>query len=610
MKAGKTGKAGKAGKAGKQRGGADWYIIPASRKADWDTYLNAHTDLKTKLDFITADSRNTEQHLTILERQDDLFAIARGIIVSKLDLSDNYTSQNVVDKVTDINAKRAEMMEYITDVENLVNFTITTDETNKTKLDQIRGDADETLSTLLIFPDRLKNVFIQSLASILIVLKQDDTVLKQSTDDTIDITNAQYMSHVYGSAYVQTAFKPRDGFFIAESAQDFAKELEGPDGRVPFFKELITEIKKINEAISTGLANKGEKQDEQVFMNSIFRVREDGCLKNIESASWATITAHVFQAYKHGLHDNILMFFANECSRSQTLVDDGPRDFIPNKYIDEEEVRGTTYKNIRSWMGDETLQYILHLCYTIKQNEAAVLAAMGASASSVSSAASSATTTTTTTPPAVSSSAPPPTTTTTTTAPPTTTTTTTTPPTSSRSASASAAPANSSASTAPASATPAPANSSASSSNSSAASSRSASPAASSRSASPAAPAKSSLLSGLRSGFTSLFTLTPAQKQAKQEEEARKTQEDAEKEALRKELIDMLIKNEGSTPGINKDQQSFISIFLKTRNPSLKQLKALKEYANKNKTLVTKLKKGEQLTNLEQMSMVSFLASI
>jgi hypothetical protein len=358
----------KASKPGKQRGGADWYRIPDSRKSDWNTYLDAHTNLQTKFGFITGDTRTIEQHLQILECQDELFAIARGIIVSKLELPENYTSQDVVNKVTDINAKRAEMMEYITDVENLVNFKITTDPTNKTKLDQIRGDADETLSTLLIFPDRLKNVFIQSLASILIVLKQDDTVLKQSTDDTIDITNSQYMSHVYGSAYVQTAFKPRDGFFIAESAQEFAKELE------PFFKELITEIKKIDEAISTGLTNKGDKTDEQVFMDSIFRVRGDGCLKNIEEASWATITAHVFQAYKHGLHDNILTFFAEDCSRSETLAKDKERTFIPNGTIDEEEVRGTTYKRIRTWMGDETLQFLLHLCYTIKQNEPAVLA--------------------------------------------------------------------------------------------------------------------------------------------------------------------------------------------------------------------------------------------
>jgi hypothetical protein len=370
----KAGKAGKASKASKQRGGAAWYIIPEPRKADWNTYLDAHTDLKAKFGFITGDTRTVEQHLQILECQDELFAIARGIIVSKLGLTESYTSQDVVNNVTDINAKRAEMMEYITDVENLVNFKITTDPTNKTKLDQIRGDADETLSTLLIFPDRLKNVFIQSLASILIVLKQDDTVLKQSTVDTIDITNSQYISHVYGSAYIQTAFKPRDGFFIAESAQDFAKELEAPDGRVPFFKELITEINKLNEAISTDLANNGDKTDEQVFMDSIFKVRGDGCLKNIEEASWATITAHVFQAYKHGLHDNILTFFAEDCSRSETLAKDNERTFIPNGTIDEEEVRGTTYKRIRSWMGDETLQYILHLCYTIKQNDSAVLA--------------------------------------------------------------------------------------------------------------------------------------------------------------------------------------------------------------------------------------------
>jgi hypothetical protein len=41
-------KAGKAGKASKQKGGADWYRIPEPRKADWNTYLDAHADLKAK----------------------------------------------------------------------------------------------------------------------------------------------------------------------------------------------------------------------------------------------------------------------------------------------------------------------------------------------------------------------------------------------------------------------------------------------------------------------------------------------------------------------------------------------------------------------------------
>jgi len=254
-------------------------------------------------------------------------------------------------------------------LKKLVNFKIDTDDTNKTKLDQIRVDADDTLSTLLIFPDRLKNVFIQSLASILIVLKQDDTVLKQSSGDTIDITNSQYISHVYGSAYVQTAFKPRDGFFIAESSQEFAKELEAPDGREPFFKELITEIKAIDEAISTGLANNGDRTDEQIYMDTIFKVRGDGCLRNIEEASWASITAHVFQAYKYGLHDNILRFFDQECSESGTLASDARRTFIPEGTVDEDPVRGPTYKHIRSWLGDEPLQYILPLRYTTIQTK-------------------------------------------------------------------------------------------------------------------------------------------------------------------------------------------------------------------------------------------------
>jgi len=352
----------------KQRGGAAWYIIPEARKADWNTVLP--TLLPIDLAFVTADTRTMEQHFQILEHQDELFGLALSIIASKVGLSTEYTVQDIVDAAAAINAQRGAMMEYIKDVEQLVNFKIETssaviykNQLNLTKLKQIREDSDETLSSLLLFPDRLKNVFVQSLASILIVLKRDDTVLKQSTPDTIDITNSQYIAHVYGSAYVQTGFKPRDGFFIAEMTKDFAKELEEPSGRPPFFKELIQAINTLNKTITVD--NAGDK---------IFQVRESGCLRNIEQSEWGVITAHVFLAYKYGYHKDILQFFRDTCPISKTLDSDKTRRYIPEGTNDETEVRGTTYKKIRSWMGDETLQYILHLCHVIQREEESVLA--------------------------------------------------------------------------------------------------------------------------------------------------------------------------------------------------------------------------------------------
>lgn len=326
--------------------------------------------LPAELAFVTADTRTIEQHFQILEHQDELFGLALSIIATKVGLSRGYTVQDIVDRAAVINAQRGAMMEYINDVEKLVNFKnelvteiMKTRRLATTKLGQIRADSDEKLSTLLLFPDRLKNVFVQSLASILIVLKRDDTVLKQSTQDTIDITNAQYMSHVYGSAYVQTAFKPRDGFFIAEATKDFAKELEEPSGRAPFFKELIQAINTLNETITKDNAK-----------DSIFKVRASGCLRNIEQSPWGVITAHVFLAYKYGYHTDILQFFKDTCDISKTLEYDKTRTYIPDGTNDETEVRGTTYRNIRSWMGDETLQYILHLCHVIQREEASVLA--------------------------------------------------------------------------------------------------------------------------------------------------------------------------------------------------------------------------------------------
>jgi hypothetical protein len=434
MKAGKAGKAGKTGKAGKQRGGAAWYSIPAERLGDWTSHLHALgldlTEHSTRSQQ-SVEAASLEEYYTIVERQDELFEAALQIIASKVSLTPNYTSTDVIASAATIDARKDELFGYIDDVEQLVNFQKTVVQSAQswrdyTKLEDLRNKADETLSDILIYSNRVTNVFIKSLANILIVLHQDPTILTQSSNDHLKRLSAQqYESNLKANTLLLTLRPLRDGFYLGQTKGELNDEINGniwfeDEKQSRFFESLIDELLLIKD-----------KPDTEIF-------KIDGALVDLRTtqSSWAMIAAHVFLAYKHGKHTNILQFFTTKNTADTTTAPD--RTYTPDAAYDSVSVRGVMYENLRTWMDDKMLQFILHLSYTIKQNEAAVLAAMVASSPPSSPSSSNS-----------ASSAPPPSTTTTTTAPPPppTTTTAAPPTTTAAAAPSSSASASSSAST-------------------------------------------------------------------------------------------------------------------------------------------------------------------
>jgi hypothetical protein len=357
IKAIKTRQTLKAIKAGHyQRGGAEWYIL-VDRKADWVTAIAAST---TKdLAFITADKRTMEEHFMILERQDELFDIALDIIRTKLGLKPGYTSTDVLAlSLDEANwaAKKVELIPYIEDVERLVNFKVDTDtSTGVTKLQSVY-DASEPLYSLLVYPKRVNNVFVQTLANLLIVLKANPPLLTQLANPiALKLAASEYKTNSAANIAVLTAMGPRDGFFLNQGHTQFTRNLANGRG---FFYEMLDQITTLTEE------------------SDLFKTADVGCKHSLVTADWDTIAAHVFHAYKRGLtiNDLLALFKDPEC---KALVQDTEGDAlttIPEVGKHEESVRGTTYGLLIKHMHDPTLQFILHLYYTIKKNEAAVVA--------------------------------------------------------------------------------------------------------------------------------------------------------------------------------------------------------------------------------------------
>ena len=366
----------------KQRGGAPWYQIPAPRAAEWAEPLR-----QLGITAGASDSDKMNEYFIALEKQDELFDVAVKLIATKLGLPANYSASDIA-RISDIDtpAKRTEMLAYVDDVEQLVNLAIDRDDTdtgNLTKLQEIRSARDEPLSTLLLFPKRLNNVFIQSLANILIVLKADQSILRDAALNPTMLYSAavQYDSNVRGNAYLQTSRNLRDGFFMSQGKRIFNTEiaLVAPvvgrvatraDAAPNFWVKLLEALIEVNTLTEA----------------DIFKVAVAPCFFNLLYATWAKITAHVFLAYKFNKIDNILQFFKETCIGTGATEGDATRTHIPNKALDKVMVRGSTFETLLSNMDDTTLQYILHLAYTVRKNEATVLQELGVASSQGSAA--------------------------------------------------------------------------------------------------------------------------------------------------------------------------------------------------------------------------------
>lgn len=362
-----------------QRGGALFYRIPADRLAKWTPILDHYKLTLTANTFVGTKEEKTEQRMKeyyrILEVQDKLFEGAIKIIASECGIPEDYEETDVIADIATIDGRKAALMPYIDDIEQLVNFNKFdirgTSWKEYTKLQDIRtrtktdGTIDENLSDLLLYPARLTNVFIDALAAILIVLKKDSTVVANATTPRLQqLLAQQYETNVRINALNQTQKPLRDGFYLAQKKGQIMTELYGimtfdDDSTVaPYFVQLITELQAV-------LAS----NEDDIFKHA-------GALVDLHSAdaTWAYITAQIFLAYRHDkLKDILSIFDTPNLAHDDSNPD---RTHTPNPPYDDIAQKGTTYKTIRSWMDDMVLQFILHLSYTIRKKEDSVIAEM------------------------------------------------------------------------------------------------------------------------------------------------------------------------------------------------------------------------------------------
>jgi hypothetical protein len=354
-----------------QRGGADMKVVASDntdRKSYWQDVLEEDEDLRVFLEDYgvpptTDEEKNArlQNYLIILSRQDDLFTYAleaMALHLSRLIYAEKSgTVANI--KLGDyesmkgyasfINSKKDIMMPYIEDVEKLVNFQV---EGGDTKINQIK---QEPLTTLLLFPWRVNNVFVQSLAKIMVGLKRNDETLtdiraeadvgvvtRSQKDDLHDLLASQWESFAMSQAYSLTAKDLRDGFFMNQGVQDFKDTLQSET----FWKSLTEKIGTI-PAIPACKDLKG-------------------------STTYVDIVSGLYGLYKNGnLTPKSILTLYSGCTVDTTSVSGLADTYLPNRALWDTAImsNGATLSKLLSFMDDTTLQFMLHLAYTIQTLE-------------------------------------------------------------------------------------------------------------------------------------------------------------------------------------------------------------------------------------------------
>jgi len=324
----------------KQRGGVKLDTWPLLEDREWKAALGEKwaklLDAKT-----TVNPEYLELWFRVLEDQDELFDMALQLMKKRVGLDGIQTILQADPEA--IEARRDELMPFLTDVERMVNFNKDTGKAGVTKLIQIQTNKSEPLLSLFLFPKRLHNMFLESLANIFVALKADPSILSQITNPVLtSVAAAQYRSYVLSNIMTNTGTIQRDGYYLNYPTTKINTDLVANKTDV-FYNGLLTEI----------LAQKDAPFD------ALFTSSE--CAHFIANWPWEKIAAHVFLAYKMDRMDDILTLFGKECSL-QTGLD---KKYYPEDYMDV-TVRGVRFGTLFSNISYLHLEFILQLCQKIR----------------------------------------------------------------------------------------------------------------------------------------------------------------------------------------------------------------------------------------------------
>lgn len=379
----------------KQRGGTEWQVI--SKNDEWIDSWTLPEDLKFVLDFGRSqdNAKMLQEYITIIERQDEIFAHAMKAVYKKLGINENADEATIINELkTKAEPATRAIKSYIGDVAKLIyfdetlevpkknddgTFTIIVAPNHITKIKRILDSAFTPAVELLLNPEQVQNQFIKYLASICIIQKAYPDILeKAKRDNNVKMTRAlRYKATGEANAYAITSNRLRDGFYTLQTITSFQSILDHGQGdtKKSFWHSFIDRCNGNNSPVKYS-TDKDKDKDKDYYKNR-----------------FSYLTTVVFKKYKD---TNIKEANLKEAVINKLITDlsgSPPREpkynvlHLPGLYeknpngsrtLEETQINqiifGTvTLKKLLEIMTIGEIQFILHLCYTITATEEKVL---------------------------------------------------------------------------------------------------------------------------------------------------------------------------------------------------------------------------------------------
>jgi len=336
---------------------------------------------------------SVKNYLNVVERQDKLFRFAMDEIYKSIDLTrDSEEAAKIAandDKVKPL------IKDYFNDVTQIICFAPIAD-TTLTKFGSILKNP-YTIE-LLVNPDQVTNRFMADLASVCILQKHDSSILEDAgSKPAILHTRAlRYEAINESNARAMTSNRSRDGFYLSQSISNFRSicGYDKDDTTLGFWFKFLTRCVSENNAPAWTVPYLDATVPESDM------AKNSGAYKGTDK--YAFLAAATFNVFKGSnatfdalrtaviedllakLPENAAAYVqekpvgATPALRSSGST--GPTEPVnaPNKSeFGKKAVGEISLEAILKKMSITDLQFVLHLTYTIKDTEDAVLAEMG-----------------------------------------------------------------------------------------------------------------------------------------------------------------------------------------------------------------------------------------
>jgi hypothetical protein len=211
-----------------QSGGGSVTFKPADmaeeRSEEWDTALEDTEFASLFMTFNDVDKKSkqaaVDTFINMIAKQDDLFQKSIDIMYTKVGIDPTHvTGESLIQKLSTIETKKADLISYLKDIRAAIYFKKLSDVlTAGTKFSNLIDSVKlDPITSILLYPARVKNMFIQALATIFYQIKRNHFLFEGKhieTDEILNLLANHYEAYTISTIYETTGKPIRDSFLM------------------------------------------------------------------------------------------------------------------------------------------------------------------------------------------------------------------------------------------------------------------------------------------------------------------------------------------------------------------------------------------------------------